>query len=195
VVPVAPADPIFSSPAFLKLNPHTNPAMQDLCVRKVPIDKIKPQLLEKEGKLVEALSAGVWSGLGYEPQRAFLAKKYGNDPTTAHQLWTREEIKSSSYDVGTQLTNHFEVLTKSPESIVFRCGDSPLKQEIRPVDGLFEIAATINRDEGVVEFGLKSVFFQGLGKADNKPVPRLIELAHRYYTKLLMETAVQNVVL
>ena len=35
-------------------------------MRKVPLSKIKPQLLEKEkeGKLVEAFCAGVWGGYG-----------------------------------------------------------------------------------------------------------------------------------
>jgi hypothetical protein len=63
-VPLSPTDPIFSSAAYARNNPNRNPATQDLCVRKVPLSKIKPHLLEKEGKLVEAFCAGVWGGLG-----------------------------------------------------------------------------------------------------------------------------------
>jgi hypothetical protein len=63
-VPLSPSDPIFTSAAYLRNNPNRNPATQDLCVRKVPLSKIKPQLLEKEGKLTEAFCAGVWGGLG-----------------------------------------------------------------------------------------------------------------------------------
>lgn len=63
-VPISSTDPIFSSVAYARNNPNRNPATQDLCVRKVPLSKIKPQLLEKEGKLVEAFCAGVWGGLG-----------------------------------------------------------------------------------------------------------------------------------
>jgi hypothetical protein len=63
-VPVSPQDPIFSSPAYRRNNPNCNPDMRDMCVRTVPLGKIKPQLLEKEGKLVEAFCAGVWGGLG-----------------------------------------------------------------------------------------------------------------------------------
>lgn len=48
----------------MRQNPNRNPATQDLCQRKVPLSKIKPHLLEKEGKLVEAFCAGVWGGLG-----------------------------------------------------------------------------------------------------------------------------------
>jgi hypothetical protein len=63
-VPLSSTDPIFSSAAYACNNPNRNPATQDLCVRKVPLNKIKPHLLEKEGKLVEAFCAGVWGGLG-----------------------------------------------------------------------------------------------------------------------------------
>ena len=63
-VPISSSDPIFTSPAYLRNNPNRNPTTQDLCVRKVPLSKIKPQLLEKEGKLAEAFCAGVWGGLG-----------------------------------------------------------------------------------------------------------------------------------
>lgn len=50
----------------MRNNPNRNPATQDICVRKVPLGSIKPNLLEKadEGKLVEAFCAGVWSGIG-----------------------------------------------------------------------------------------------------------------------------------
>jgi hypothetical protein len=63
-VPISATDPIFSSAAYARNNPNRNPATQDLCVRKVPLHMIKPQLLEKEGKLAEAFCASVWSGLG-----------------------------------------------------------------------------------------------------------------------------------
>jgi hypothetical protein len=65
-VPISSDDAIFSSTAYLHNNPNKNPQTKDLCVRKVPLSKIKPQLLEKEGegKLVEAFCAGVWGGIG-----------------------------------------------------------------------------------------------------------------------------------
>jgi hypothetical protein len=57
------------------------------------------------------------------------------------------------------------------------------------------MGTTINREEGVAEFRLMSVFYKGLGKATTKPMPGHVEFAHRLYTKLWMETAVGNVVL
>ena len=141
----------------------------------------------------ERLIAG--GEIGYAYQRSYLSKKYQNDTTTAHQLWSREELKASTYDVGTQITDHFEVVSKTPDAIVVRCGDSPLKTGVRDSDGLFLMGTTINKEEGVAEFRLLSVFYKGLGKHAQKPMPDHIEFAHRLYTKLWMETAVQNVVL
>jgi hypothetical protein len=65
-VPISSDDAIFSSTAYIRNNPNKNPQTKDLCVRKVPLSKIKPHLLEKEGegKLVEAFCAGVWGGIG-----------------------------------------------------------------------------------------------------------------------------------
>ncbi len=74
-----------------------------------------------------------------------------------------------------------------------RCGDSPKVKGVRDSDGLFEMGVSIDREKGEAEFRLKSVLFKGLGKADSKPMPEYVEFAHRLYTKLWMETAIQNV--
>jgi hypothetical protein len=211
-VPFSTSDPILTSPALRKYNPNNNPALQDVCIRKVPLSKIKPELLEKDGKLVEAFTAGIWGGPGtslfnilitlngpllititpgYAVQRAYLAKKY-EGPSTAHQLWSTRSLRTSTYDVGTQMTDHFEILEHTPDRILVRCGDSPLKTDVRDSDGLFEVSARVNREEGVAEFGLKSIFFQGLGKVDKVPVPGWMVWAHLQYTKLLMETGIRN---
>lgn len=64
IVDVPASDYIFSNTLFARFNPNNSPVTQDLCVRRVPLTKIRPELLEKEGRLVEAFSAGLWSGLG-----------------------------------------------------------------------------------------------------------------------------------
>ncbi|KAF8544267.1 hypothetical protein BDD12DRAFT_62282 [Trichophaea hybrida] len=157
-----------TSKHYVKLNPNNNPITHDLCIRRVPLSKIKPQLCENPDALTRAFCAGVWSGNGYRIQRHLPQRKY-HGPFTAHQLWTPEELGGSQYDVGTQITDHFEVLEKTPETICVRAGDSPLKKDVRPSDGPFEMSARVKGD--VVEFGLKSVFFQGLGKAEGKQMP------------------------
>jgi hypothetical protein len=67
-VAVSTEDPIFESAAYKRTNPNRNAGLHDLCVRKVPLSKIRPELLEAqekgEPKLVEAFCAGVWSGIG-----------------------------------------------------------------------------------------------------------------------------------
>ena len=57
-------DYLLGTTILARCNPYNNPVMKDVCVRKVPIDQIRPELLEKEGKVVEAFCAGIWSGWG-----------------------------------------------------------------------------------------------------------------------------------
>ncbi|PGH16188.1 hypothetical protein AJ79_01955 [Helicocarpus griseus UAMH5409] len=192
-VPFSTSDYLFSSPYFRKYNPQNNPTIHDHCVKKVPLSKIDPHLLTREGKLVEAFCASVWGGLGYAFQRSYLAHKY-EGPRTSHQLWSKSQLRTSSYPVGTEITDHFSVVEHTPSRIIVRCGDSPLNRDVRPSDGLFEMSASINKDEGVAEFGLKSVFYQGLGKAEGEPMPSHIVWLHRQYTKLWMETAVWRLI-
>jgi hypothetical protein len=46
------------------------------------------------------------------------------------------------------MTDHFEVIEHTPQRIVVRCGDSPLKTGLRPMDGLFEMSVKVNKEEG-----------------------------------------------
>lgn len=130
---------------------------------------------------------------GYAYQRQYLAKKY-QGPSTAHQLWSTNSLLSSSYEVGTEITDHFQVLEKTDNRIVVRCGDSPLKRDVRESDGLFEMSVDIKKEEGVAIFYLKSVFYNGLsGKKEGAVMPYHMELLHREYAKIWMESALRNV--
>ena len=69
-VDLSPAtDPISKSPFFQKYNPDskTTPT-HDLCIRRIPIFKLRADLVEDANrggtKLVEAFCAGIWSGFG-----------------------------------------------------------------------------------------------------------------------------------
>lgn len=130
--------------------------------------------------------------LGYAIQRAYMAMKY-KGPETAQHLWSPSELSSSSYEPGTIMTDHFEVVEKTPERIVVRCGGSPRIQDVRESDGLFEMSAIVKPEEDVAEFGVKSCFFQGLGKAEAGPMPWFVAFLHRQYSKLLLASAVKNV--
>lgn len=193
ILPVDKNDYIFNHTQYARLNPNNSPYTHDICLRKVPLGSIKPELLEKEGKLTEAFCAGVWSGLGYAYQRRYLEKKY-RGPDTAAQLWEQKDLRKSRYEVGTLITDHFEVVSKNSESIIVRCGDSPRIRDVRDSDGLFEMSAVVNKEAGNVEFGLKSVFFNSASgyKSSDPPMPWHIQWLHQWYDKILMESAIRN---
>jgi hypothetical protein len=133
---------------------------------------------------------------GYTIQRAYLRAKY-KSALTAHQLWSKSSLLTSTYPPSTEITDHFVVLSKTPSTILIRCGDSPLNSPSspRPSDGLFEITADLHADEGFCEFRLKSIFYQGLGVSatGEPPMQGFMLWAHRQYAKLWMESAVRNV--
>ena len=66
IYPVEPTDYIFGNTLIARFNPNNNPVTHDICKRIVPIEKIKPELLQpgNEVRLVERFCAGVWSGWG-----------------------------------------------------------------------------------------------------------------------------------
>ncbi|KAH8690278.1 hypothetical protein BGW36DRAFT_390508 [Talaromyces proteolyticus] len=195
VEPLPTTDYLFTSPSYKKLNPDQNAVLSDVCIRRVPLSQIDPRLLEKKGKLVEAFCAGVWGGFGYDVQRKYMAKKYLNADTARTSLWSKNALVTSSYEVGTEITDHFKVLEKTDNRIIVRCGDTPSKTGVRESDGLFEMSVDVKKDQDVAVFYLKSVFFNGLSgpKEGPGPMPYHIELLHREYDKIWMESALRNV--
>jgi len=194
-------DPTFKTLFYNKFNPNRNPTFHDVCVRRIAINKIDRALVKdaNEGgdKLVTRFAQGVWGGFGFGIQREYLAYKYKNDTTTKHQLWTKKELLNDDYKEGAEITDHFKVLSRPDNhTILFRCGASPLDHpdSARPGDGLFEMSAEAKFDQGYAEFRLKSVFYQGEGKAEKAPFDGdpFMQWAHREYAKLWMENAVGN---
>ncbi|KAK0870844.1 hypothetical protein LTR87_013160 [Friedmanniomyces endolithicus] len=198
------SDYLFNHTLYARYNPNNAPVTQDICVRQVPLKKIRPELLEgrEDGRLVDAFCQGIWGGVGYAYQRRFLQKKY-TGAETASQLWDRKDLSVSKYEVGTQITDHFEVVSRTPTSIIVRCGDSPRKMEVRESDGLFEMVVEVKEREGIAEFGLKSVFYNGMaipgpdkdGKMPPEPMGPWVQWLHGQYDKLLMETSLRGKVL
>ncbi|CAM1501463.1 Fc.00g034470.m01.CDS01 [Cosmosporella sp. VM-42] len=189
ISPLASADPIWTSKIYKRFNPNSNPATQDICIKRIPLSKIRPELLKNEGDLALEFCRGVWSGLGFTIQRQYLDYKY-RGPETAHQLWSQEQLSQSSYERGTCITDHFEVVEKTPNAITVRCGDSPRNQELRASDGLFIISATIDEKRGEVELGLKSCLFSSKGKVSGfkGPMPPWMEELHQWYARIWAET-------
>ncbi|KAL4724325.1 hypothetical protein ACLX1H_008938 [Fusarium chlamydosporum] len=189
ICPIPANDPIWSSRLFRRANPNGNPATQDVVIKRIPIDKIRPELLRKNGDLALEFCRGIWSGWGYAIQRRYLSLKY-RGPETETQLWDPEQLSTSTYDRGTAITDHFEVVEKTPTSITVRCGDSPRNQPLRPSDGLFQISATIDKTHEEVELRLKSILFSSEGKiAGNKgPMPGWMVELHQWYARIWAET-------
>lgn len=57
-------DPLWRSEFYKQYNPLDNPTMNDVCIRRIPLYQLRPELLEDAQKggsrLVEAFSQGVW---------------------------------------------------------------------------------------------------------------------------------------
>lgn len=62
--PLPASDPVWTSSLYKKHNPSRNPATQDVCVKRIPLAKVRPELLQKEGDLALEFCRGVWSGWG-----------------------------------------------------------------------------------------------------------------------------------
>ncbi|KAK0749977.1 hypothetical protein B0T18DRAFT_407973 [Schizothecium vesticola] len=193
ITPLPNDDPVWRSKSYARVNVHRNAAMHDVAVKRIPLDKIKPSLLQKDGDLTLEFCRSVWGGLGYRFQRNYLARKY-QGAATAKQLWTAQQLRESTYERGTQLTDHFEVIEKTKAEIVVRCGDSPRNAGPRPSDGLFIIGTHVDKARGEVVLELKSVFFDSSRKTEgiHSSVPSWIEYPHRWYSRLLLETASWN---
>ncbi len=64
ISPLSRDDSVFKLKSYKKLNIHNNGATQDICVKRIPLNKVKPELLQKEGDLVQEFCRGVWGGWG-----------------------------------------------------------------------------------------------------------------------------------
>jgi hypothetical protein len=192
-VPYDTNSPDLSTEVARKHNPASNPPVCiDHAVRTVPLDKLKTT---DKRELTRGFCAGIWSGVGYRVQRRIMERKYRNLPGREKMLWDREELRDSSYDVGTVITDHFQVLEKTDDKVVVRCGDSPLNEAPRPSDGLFSMEVETDKEKQTATFHLKSVFVDTTPEGKNaKPLPWHMQYLHRLYTKIMMESAIKTLV-
>lgn len=64
ISPLPASDPIWTSSTYKRHNPARNPATQDVCIKRIPLSKVRPELLQKEGDLALEFCRGLWSGWG-----------------------------------------------------------------------------------------------------------------------------------
>lgn len=112
-------------------------------------------------------------------------------------MWSRQQLAGASYEPGTYLTDHFEVVERTSTSVTIRCGDSPRNQGPRASDGLFVISAKVDREAGVAHLGLKSAFFHSHQKIEGSkgPMPAWMDRLHQWYSRIWMASASRRVLL
>lgn len=91
------------------------------------------------------------------------------------------------------IVDHFNVLEKSERSILIRGGDMVSNQGLRPLDALMEVSVAVKPESDVVEFAFKTLFFQGLGKAEGSLMPGPVVWLHEQYAKAMLESGVRYV--
>ncbi|KAH8668401.1 hypothetical protein BX600DRAFT_256092 [Xylariales sp. PMI_506] len=191
VTPLAGDDALLRSPLLRELNRFQNPIMTDLVVKRIPLSKIRPELRDDEAALSIEFNRVVWSGWAHTPQRVILTQKH-KGPETADQLFTREELARSRYELGTQFVDHFEVVSRTRDEVVVRAGDSPRQKADRDLDGLLALRARIDREAGEVELSFATVFFKGKEKDASPPVPPPVEYLHQLYARALLLNGAQG---
>ncbi|QDS72106.1 hypothetical protein FKW77_003620 [Venturia effusa] len=115
IIPYPTTSPDFSSATTQKFNPGNNPPKcHDMAIRTVPLDDL--QTTDQE-TLTRRFCQGIWSGPGFEIQRRFLARKYRHLDGRWDHLWEKADLRSSRYDVGTKIADHFEVVERTDEKV------------------------------------------------------------------------------
>lgn len=114
-IPYDSSHPDLQTALAKKHNPSGNtPVCIDHAVKTIPLAKLKEN---DQARLTTDFCRGVWSGLGYAYQRRYLEKKYRALPGREDHLWDRKELAEAEYQVGTKITDHFEVMEHTPEKV------------------------------------------------------------------------------
>ncbi|KAK7984720.1 hypothetical protein PG988_002342 [Apiospora saccharicola] len=189
VTPIPRDDALWKSKTLKKLNHLENPVLADICIKRIPLSKIRPELLEDEAKLAAQFARGVWTGWAFEPQRWLFTKIY-RTPENSHLRFSRREIAECTFELGTEFIDQFEVVERSRHAITVREGGSPRDLGPRVVDGLITTTAKIDREAGELELTLSTRFFKGGEKVTDgsMPVPYLIERLHYLYARALVQS-------
>ncbi|OTA53875.1 hypothetical protein K449DRAFT_389632 [Hypoxylon sp. EC38] len=193
ITPLPADDELWAAKSFKRFNRYRNPSLQDYCWKTLPLSQVRPELRDNEEALVTEFCRGAWIGYAYTPQR-ILMKLANKGPKTEDQLFDREQLASSTYELGTRFSDHFEVVERTKNSVMVRAGGSPLEPGPREMDGLFVISAKVNKEAGTVDVGLKSTFFNSEEpiRDGKKPVPFIAELLHRYYSRAMVDSGARR---
>jgi hypothetical protein len=123
-VPYDASSPDLLRPVFQSHNPGSNPpSCIDHAVKQIPYAEL-PAKYTAAGKVDKAALAtdfcrGVWSGVAYRVQRRILERKYKGLEGREGNLWSVRELEKSGYEVGTKITDHFEVVEHEEDKVCY----------------------------------------------------------------------------
>lgn len=132
---------------------------------------------------------------GFWPQSKFHAR-YDAPPGTEHYTWKTSELAVAKYEPGLKFSNHFEVVENKGDEVTVRCGGSPLQPGLRNSDGLVSISARIDREKQEAVFSLKSALYSSAAdfpEGAGHPIPPKITFLHRWYVRMLVQSAYSKV--
>ncbi|KAI1097367.1 hypothetical protein F4804DRAFT_327825 [Jackrogersella minutella] len=188
-------DPMFKTKTYAKYNPKGNPALQDVVIKRIPLSKIRPELRDNEAALNLEFCRGVWSRWGFWAQSKF-HERYDKPPGSENYLWHTSDLALAKYETGLKFSNHFEVVSNEGNEIAVRCGGSPMEAGLRNSDGLVFLSTKIDRETQQAEFRLKSALFSSAApfvEGAEHSVPPKIMFLHRWYVRMLVQSATKNV--
>ncbi|KAI1080360.1 hypothetical protein F5B20DRAFT_540321 [Whalleya microplaca] len=191
--PLSEDDEIWRTTNYTRLNQFQNPSVQDRCWKRLPLSKVRPELRNDEEAIATEFFRGLWAGYAFAPQRS-IATLVAKGPKTNTQLFSKEELGASTYEPGTQFSDHFEVLERTRNAVMFRAGGSPLEPGPRVVDGILIASAEIDKEADTVEVSLKSLFFNSAQPVDKgkKAMPGPIEWLHQVYARAMVDDGARH---
>jgi hypothetical protein len=122
-VPYDTSSPDLATSVFKKHNPSSNPpGCIDHAIKSIPYAKLPEKYRLKgggvdQGSLTTDFCRGVWGGVAFRVQRRYLDRKYRALPGREEHLWDVKELERDSYEVGTKIVDHFEVVEHTNDKV------------------------------------------------------------------------------
>lgn len=122
-VPYDPSHADLATDVFKKHNPTSNPPVCiDRAIKQIPYASLPEKYRLKDDKIDKAHLAtdfcrGIWGGIAFRVQRRYLDRKYRALPGREDHLWDVKDLEKDSYEVGTKIVDHFEVVEHTDSKV------------------------------------------------------------------------------
>ncbi|KAH7303946.1 hypothetical protein B0I35DRAFT_465467 [Stachybotrys elegans] len=192
ITPIPKHEAIWQSSSLSRLNSFQNPVLEDVCVKRVPLSRVRPELRYDEAALALQFCRGVWSGWAFAPQRVLFTRLFRTSENS-HLVFSKNSIAVSDFELNSEFIDQFQVIERSSNVITVREGGSPRDPNLREVDGLITTAARIDLEKQEVELSLSTRLWKGKDKVTDGslPVPYLVVVLHWLYAKALVQSGAQ----